>query len=122
MPTVKPAVVTIDGTDYTSEPAIVASTFLGREGHGIPTFSFTLEGGGWSIGMAGYRLGAASAMLLMEVLDVVGVPSWEKLPGSHISTLTVGINGPLAGIHNPLTGKAVVFADFISEHTYDTPS
>lgn len=108
-----PATVTIDDVEYTAEPASIVSTFLGREDHGIPTFSFTVEGAGWGIGMPGYRLGEDSAALLVRILDVVGAPSWEKMTGRPIHALIR--DQLLAGIIDPLRGEHVVFKTFIAD-------
>lgn len=79
--------------------ALIQSTMLGIEDHGIMSFSLGLDYGGSNQWAGGYaldapiqkdgrfhkRVGSAEGMtLIMEVLRIVGVESWEKLKGKHI--------------------------------------
>jgi hypothetical protein len=65
--------------------AKIESTFLGCEDHGIPTayVGLAYDGGGQSFG--GYRIdGTAMSLFVLGVLNAVGAPSWEALPGVHV--------------------------------------
>ena len=74
--------------------ALIVSTSLGKEDHGIMTCFLHLDYGGSGQGFGGYSFqcgkdnqvkGSAFGMdFIMEILRVVGAPSWEKLPGMHI--------------------------------------
>ena len=79
--------------------AVIQSTQLGKEDHGIMSFMLTLDYGGSGQGAGGYaldtpikkggkfvkRIGSAAGMsLIMAVLQVVGVENWEDLPGKNI--------------------------------------
>ena len=66
--------------------AQIKSTFLGREDHGIPTCYLTLDYDGLVQGFGGYdlRFEGKGIDFLMDVLKVVGVDSWEKLPGKYV--------------------------------------
>ena len=79
--------------------AIIKSTKLGKEDHGIMSFMLHLDYGNSGQGAGGYaldtpirknnefikRIGSAAGMsLIMEVLKVVGVENWEDLSGTHI--------------------------------------
>ena len=79
--------------------AIITSTMLGIEDHGVMSFYLYLDYGGTHQGAGGYvldtplkqgstfirRIGTAEGMaLIMEILEVVGVGKWEDLKGKHI--------------------------------------
>jgi hypothetical protein len=77
--------------------ARITGTFLGVEDHGIFTTFLYLDYGGGRQGFGGYTLDkpipgdgyarvgrAAGITWLMRVLEVVGVESWEALPGKYV--------------------------------------
>ncbi len=79
--------------------AVITSTMLGIEDHGIMSFYLYLdyggsgqEAGGWSLDTPVKigntflrRVGTAEGLsLIMKILDVVGVGKWEDLKGKHI--------------------------------------
>lgn len=82
------------------ENALIKSTMLGTEDHGIMSFWLNLEynGGGQQAG--GYcldtmehdakgvfkrRIGWGPGLgIIMRILEVVGVSKWEDLPGKYI--------------------------------------
>lgn len=69
----------------TTENAKIASTSLGMEGHGIFSFFVHLEGCGWGCGFGGLRSdGPGVAEAIRRILHVVGVESWEQLPGRFV--------------------------------------
>lgn len=111
---IEPATTTIDKVKYTVEPVTIASTFLGREDHGIPTFSLALEGAGWGVSAGGYRLGTGSVALMIRILEVVGAESWEKLPSKGTHALMH--DRSVKGLANPLTGEVVLFVPFMHDH------
>lgn len=80
--------------------AQIKSTFLGREDHGIFTAFLYLDYGSSSQGFGGYTLGTLTTedkhqynrgqsckfgiKFLLQVLDVLEVESWERLPGTRL--------------------------------------
>lgn len=80
--------------------AIIKSTMLGREDHGLMTFMLYLDYGGGGQGAGGYRLdsydkekkcsiGTAMGLeFIMKILEAVGVEKWEDLKGKHIRVKT----------------------------------
>ena len=65
--------------------AKIKSTQLGYEGHNILTAWLHLEYNGGGQGFGGYCLGGPYLTLFLErVLKVVGVESWEDLPGHYV--------------------------------------
>lgn len=86
-------------SDRQIENALIESTFLGLEDHGIWTVMLHLAFDGSGQGFGGYsldapvkengefkgRVGTAFGMdFIMEVCRVVGVEKWEDLKGKHI--------------------------------------
>jgi hypothetical protein len=61
--------------------AIIESTHLGKEDHGIPTCYLNLryEGSGQSFG--GYNL---TTKFIMKCIETLGVTNWEALPGTML--------------------------------------
>ena len=66
----------------TEKNAIITSTCLGREDHGIMTCWLNLDYGGSAQGFGGYALERAT--FITKILDTLGVASWEKLPGTML--------------------------------------
>ena len=76
--------------------ARIRDTVLGIEDHGIMTFMLNLEYDGSGQGAGGYGLDGydkdkkrrygygTSITMLRRILEVVGVETWEQLPGKHI--------------------------------------
>lgn len=77
--------------------AIIHSTMLGREDHGIMTFMITVKFDKCvACGIGGYALDgydresdrrvftAAGLEAISKILEVAGVDKWEDLPGKHI--------------------------------------
>lgn len=75
--------------------AVITSTQLGHEDHGILTCFLNLDYGGVGQGFGGYgldrycketerRLGTAYGLaFIMRILDVLEVANWENLTGEH---------------------------------------
>ena len=61
--------------------AVIESTHLGKEDHGIATCFLNLkwEGSGQSFG--GYTL---TVPFIVRILDTLGVENWEALPGTML--------------------------------------
>lgn len=95
--------------------AKITGTLLGVEDHGIVSCMLYLDYGGTSQGFGGYaldtyekgrnhpilgdRLGTAYGLdLIMCILKVVGVGSWEKLEGQHVRVKTEGDFGVATAI------------------------
>ena len=72
--------------------ARIESTFLGEEDHGILTGILQFDFGGIHCGWGMYSFGSASKPVesafgmefVRQVLNVVGVDSWEKVAGKYI--------------------------------------
>jgi len=76
--------------------AKIGYTTLGVEDHGIMTFMIGMEWDGSGQGMGGYALDswskeqdkrvghADSIMMIRDIIETVGVDSWEKLKGQYV--------------------------------------
>lgn len=71
--------------------AKITSTMLGYEDHGILTCFLLLDQSGSCQGFGGFRIDAPKdknfelcCFWIKRILSVVGVDSWEKLPGNYI--------------------------------------
>lgn len=94
------------------ENAKITNTFLGREDHGVMTFYITVEFGGGGCSYGGYSLdgydkitkkrvySTKGMQAICEVLDTVGVNSWEKLKGQYIRIENEGLGGTITKIGN----------------------
>jgi hypothetical protein len=63
--------------------AVIVSTYLGCEGHGIPSAMINLDDGGAYQGFGGYDL-RHHTDFVFQVLDVVEAECWEKLKGKAV--------------------------------------
>ena len=114
-----------EGKTYSGELAVIKSTTLGYEDHGILTSFLHCEWEGGGISAGGYRLDkrgrigtAFGTDQILRIIETVGVMSWEKLSGrsiivlfateSNLGSQAVGI----AGVHND---KVLVFADHAAQ-------
>ena len=78
--------------------AKASSTFIGREGHDIPTCQVRFDWGGGSQSCGGYDLRhEGHSQFIQSVIDVAGVDSWEALAGqfmridqTHIAIARIG--------------------------------
>lgn len=121
--------VTHEGTEYRAIPMTVTSTFLGYEDHGILTFTVNCQSdSGGAVGLGNFSMDTPmrdtdgdivriptpyGMMLLIEVMRVVKADSWEKVTGKKVLALVD--KGVGVGVADPMTGEAVVFAEFL-EH------
>lgn len=83
-------------TEIETKNALIESTMLGKEDHGMMSFFLHLIYGDSGQGAGGIRLdqwnkekncneGTAYGMsLIMRIMEVVGVDKWEDLKGKHI--------------------------------------
>ena len=69
-----------------AQTAIIRSTHLGPEDHGILTAFLNLEGDGWAQGFGGYDLRAEGECVkwIDGILKALEIESWEKLPRTPI--------------------------------------
>lgn len=107
--------------------AIIKSTTLGREDHGIMTFFITIQGEkGTCAGIGGFALDEydlntktrvfkpESMEIISEILKVVGVDSWEKLPGKYIRFEDNGWGSTVTKIGNIIDDKWIDLKGFFS--------
>ena len=97
--------------------AIIESTMLGREDHGILTFMIFIRTNAYHCGIGGYALDsydrdhdarifcAQSIEAISKILDVVGVDKWEDLPGEYIRIEDVGLGANITKIGNIVEDK-----------------
>jgi|SRR5579863_429468 len=90
--------------------AIIKSTMLGIEDHGIMTFFVFVEWPGAGCGLGGYALdrqlrhcaiphgSAIGYQAIRQILETVGVLTWEKLPGTHVRIVDEGLGHGLTRI------------------------
>jgi hypothetical protein len=90
-----------NGTTYYGDVMKIKGTRLGNEDHGILTAWVDCAGDRSGIGVGGYSLDdpvkvddsivreptAYGLDFLVQVMKVVGVSYWEKLPGNHVVVL-----------------------------------
>ena len=92
-------------TETKIENALITGTTLGREDHGIMSAYIHLSGDGWGVSFGGFAFegwneaaqkreaSAFGMQFVMNVIDVVGVDSWEKLKGQHVRVESKGWGG-----------------------------
>lgn len=68
------------------ENARIRSTFLGIEDHGLFATSLGLAGDGWGQSWGPFNTppSKTSHQFLKKIIEVVGVTSWEELPGKYV--------------------------------------
>jgi hypothetical protein len=114
--------------------AIIESTMLGREDHGIMTWMIFIKFDKCvHCGVGGYALDgydshtetrvcvAESMESIVKVLDVVGVDKWEDLPGKYIRFEDNGWGSTITKIGNIIDDKWFDLKDFFGKvgKTYD---
>lgn len=110
--------------------ALIEDVSLGREDHGILTFYLMLDYGGLHQGFGSYAMdspvkrdgeikregSAFGCQCIIEILDTVGAPSWEKLKGKHVRAILEG--HMIKGIMNILDDKKVFIPSELYEQKY----
>ncbi|AXI68342.1 hypothetical protein DP112_09840 [Streptococcus suis] len=111
----------------TIENVKIIKTFLGREDHGILTCYLTVEGDGFGVSVGGYCLDKydehkrkrvayhKSFELIDRILEVVGVLTWEDLPGKHIRIESDGFGCRVTKIGNLIKDDWLDFDTFFKE-------
>jgi hypothetical protein len=69
--------------------AKIASTFLGRQDHGIPTAVLDIDEEHGGSGFGGFDI-RVHATYVQTLLDALHVPTWERLPGTVIRVFIRG--------------------------------
>lgn len=99
------------------ENAIIESTFLGYEDHGILTFVIGLKGACFSVGFGnvaldqwsekeGRRVAQPKSMdCIAKILEVVGVDHWEDLKGKHVRIAFNDLGSTVTRIGNIIENK-----------------
>ena len=107
--------------------ALIESTMLGREDHGIMTFDLFLKTDCFSIGFGGYAIDqydkenecrkfrGTGLEAISRILDVVGVSKWEDLPGKYIRYEENGWGTPIDTIGNIIKDKWFNIRKFFEE-------
>lgn len=98
--------------------ARIEGTMLGMEDHGIFTFMIDLRYNGSGQGAGGIclgdKVGSICGPMIVRILEVVGVMSWEKLPGKSIRVKAE--HAKVHAIGHYLEDKWLNFADFADDH------
>lgn len=107
--------------------AKITGTMLGREDHGIMTFSIYIHTDMYDCGVGGYALdgydreaktrvfSAKSMEAVSKVLEVVGVDTWEKLPGKYIRVKDAGWGSTIDEIGNLIEDKWFNLREFFGK-------
>ena len=114
-----------DKQPFATRNAVIESTMLGWEDHGIFTFGLTLDYGGsqqtagliclsYSPRDYGRELFTPGALeMIGQIMKVVGVREWEALKGKHVVALLDKPYGTCVGIRHFLKPeKEIVFKDW----------
>ena len=106
--------------------AKIRSTMFGREDHGIMTFMIFVEFDPCTCGVGGYaidqydkntksRVFTASGLeAISKILEVVGVDTWEQLPGKYIRIKDNGWGSTIDEIGNLMEDKWFNLREFFS--------
>ena len=107
--------------------AQIIDTFLGREDHGIMTFSIHVRTDSYDISVGGYALDrydkdrdtrvftAKGLEAISEILKVVGVDKWEDLPRKYIRIVDDGWGKPIDEIGNFMDDKWFNLREFFAK-------
>src|SRR5574344_606051 len=105
--------------------AQITNTFLGNESHGIMTFYIYVRLQGSSCGIGGYSLQGYDKKVtysgkgleaIQQILNVVGVDSWEELKGKYIRVKDNGWGEPIDEIGNLIEDKWFNCRKFFQEN------
>ena len=109
--------------------ARITRTMLGREDHGIMTFSIFIHTDMYDCGVGGYAIDgydrdtksrkftASGLEAISKILEVVGVDTWEQLPGKYIRIKDNGWGKPVDEIGNLIEDKWFNLREFFSKVT-----
>ena len=107
--------------------AQITSTMLGREDHGIMTFMIMLRFNGCGCGVGCYALDGYdqetktrvfsfdTMEVISKILEVVGVDTWEQLPGKYIRFKDNGLGSTIDEIGNIIEDKWFNIREFFEE-------
>lgn len=109
--------ITHDGISYIAEGAMIESTFLGFEDHGIFTAVLRLSGHGWGQSTPGYALdGLGCSRYIQGILQGLGVNAWELLAGHRVLALRVEPYGGIVGLADLIDEeKIVIFSEIMKD-------
>lgn len=112
--------------------AQITKTMLGREDHGIMTFMIFVDiSEAGCCGIGGYALdyydrekdvrafNAKGLEVISEILDVVGVDTWEQLEGKYIRVKDNGWGEQINDIGNLMSDKWINLKDSFSKKVYE---
>lgn len=111
--------------------AKIVGTRLGRQDHGILTFTVFIESEMFSCGVGGYALdeyggkpgkrkySAKGIEAISKILDTVGVDKWEDLLGKYIRFEDNGWGSTITKIGNIIEDKWFDLEEFFSTSTGD---
>lgn len=106
--------------------AKITATELGFN-NGILTFNLTLQGDGWGVEFGNYALDEYSEVsnkrlptakgfeVITNILKVVGVESWEDLPGKFVRVEDMRLGSKCTGIGNIMKNKWFDIEKFFEE-------
>ena len=107
--------------------AKITRTFLGREDHGIMTFSIHVHTDAYDVGVGYYAIDgydretksrnftAKGLEAISKIRDVVGVDTWEQLPDKYIRIKDDGRGSTIDEIGNLIEDKWFNLRDFFTE-------
>ena len=108
--------------------AKITKTMLGREDHGIFTFMIYIQFGASGCAIGSYSLDeydketktrifrSESMEVISKILDVVGVDTWEELPGKYIRIKDNGWGSTVDEIGNLMEEKWFNIREFFEEN------
>lgn len=108
----------------------ITNTSITMEDHGVLTFDITVEGDGIIVNIGGYRIGTGylgakefsaksggGLVAMMNIMNVVGVSTWEDLKGKYCRIKTDGWGSPVRIIGNLIEDRWFDMKEFFE--TYD---
>lgn len=124
--------ITVDhnGKTYGGQLAVIKSTSLGYEDHGILTVFIHTAWPGGGVGVGGYALDVYDESLdqrvpsaygldqVVQIMATVGVDVWEKLVGEQVIVLFEGGSWPgsrSVGIASALDDKVFILSEHAAE-------
>lgn len=121
--------ITYGDTTYQAEVATIKRTHVGYEDHNIPSFDIEFAGPSWGqcLGARGIErndgviLKGLALTFMFDVIDTVGVRSWEQLPGRQVLVLrdSTGRSGMITGIANLVEENKILILDTLIDDWMD---